>query len=290
MTELTVLNNDQGSVPSGLMHSLTRWQARVRSAPTVPENRWALVEILCQLCQWERALQQLQAWVRLAPQGKAHAHLVRGLIQAENQRVRVFKGQERAAPVVDFPQWMQDMAKALEHNAAGEPALADACRRQALENAPNRPGVCSWRVRSPGQPKEEHEQNFDWLADSDTRLGPICEIIVAGAYRWVAFADLALLQLTPPKNPLDLIWTPAQLQLHGASQDAAARTLHVYLPSRSCWTQAPAEPTDQQQALMQAHLTVWQEVGDTGVFAQGQKTWMSDGIDWPLLDIREVRT
>jgi protein involved in temperature-dependent protein secretion len=41
---------------------------------------------------------------------------------------------------------------------------------------------------------------------------------------------------------------------------------------------------------MQSHLTVWQEVGDTGVFSQGQKTWMSDGTDWPLLDIREVRT
>jgi type VI secretion system protein ImpE len=263
----------------------------VRSAPTAAENRWALVEILCQLCQWDRALQQLQAWARLVPQGKAQAHLLRGLIQAENQRMRVFRGQERAAPVVDFPDWMQDMAKALEHNAAGEPELADTCRRQALEHAPSRPGVCSWRVRRPGQPEEEQrQQDFDWLADSDTRLGPICEVILAGAYRWVAFSDLALLQLTPPKTPLDLVWTPAQLQLHGAPKDTSARTLHVYLPSRSCWTHAPNEPTEQQQALMQSHLTVWQEVGDTGVFSQGQKTWMSDGTDWPLLDIREVRT
>lgn len=288
MTDLTVLNNSQPLHHDDLLHKLQRLEAAVRSEPSAHEHRWALVEILCQLCQWQRALQQLQAWGRLAPQWKAQAHLVRGLIQAEHQRMRVFQGQERAAPVVDFPDWMQGMAQALEHNAAGRTAQADDCRQQALAQAPSLSGVCHWDVRTRAhEVPEQHQQAFDWLADSDTRLGPVCEVMVSGAYRWLAFADIERLQLQAPQSPLDLVWAPAQLQLRPA-QGGVARSLHAFLPARSCWLQTPQHPGEQQQALMLGHLTVWQDVGETGVFAQGQKTWMSEGIDWPLLDIRQV--
>ena len=290
MTDLTLLNNHNARVQEDLLHKLQRLEAAVRSEPAAHEHRWALVEILCQLCQWPRALQQLQAWVRLAPQWKAQAHLVRGLIQAEHQRSRVFLGQERAAAVVDFPSWMEGMARALEHNAAGEVEQADDCRQQALAEAPGLSGVCHWDVRAHAhEAAEQHQQAFEWLADSDTRLGPICEVMVSGAYRWLAFADIGRLHLQAPQTPLDLVWAPAQLQLRASCEGSAARSLHVFLPARSCWTQPPAQPTEQQQALMLGHLTVWQDVGETGVFAQGQKTWMSDGVDWPLLDIREVQ-
>jgi protein involved in temperature-dependent protein secretion len=42
--------------------------------------------------------------------------------------------------------------------------------------------------------------------------------------------------------------------------------------------------------MLRCHLTTWTEVGESGIFSSGQKTWMTDGIDWPLLDVREVRT
>ena len=273
-----------------LLDKLRSTEAAVRAEPACPEHRWAMVELLCQLCQWERALQQLQALVRLAPQRKGQAHLVRGLIQAEHRRAQVFLGHERAAPVVDFPQWMQDMAAALEHNAAGRHSDADACREQALENAPNLEGVCHWDERLHAH-EEVHpkQENFAWLSDSDTRLGPICEVMVAGAYRWLAFADIACLQMQAPQSPLDLVWAPAQLQLRSAAESQAGRSLHVYIAARACWPQPPDVPSEQQQALMLGRLTVWQDVGETGVFAQGQKTWMSEGIEWPVLDIREIK-
>lgn len=291
MTDLTVLNNFQAKGSEDLLAKLQRVEASVRSEPAAHAHRWAMVEILCQLCQWPRALQQLQAWGRLAPQWKAQAHLVRGLIQAEHQRVAVFSGHERAAPVVDFPDWMALMAQALEHNALGQVAQADACRQQALELAPSRGGVCRWDVRSHAhEPAQSHEQAFEWLADSDSRLGPICEVMASGAYRWVAFADIASLQIQPPQSPLDLVWVPAQLLLRGPQEGETGRSMHVFLPARSCWTQPPTRPTEQQLALLMGHLTVWQEAGETGVFALGQRTWMSDGVDWSLLDIREVST
>jgi type VI secretion system protein ImpE len=44
----------------------------------------------------------------------------------------------------------------------------------------------------------------------------------------------------------------------------------------------------QRDALMLSRLTRWQDVGETGVFALGQKTLMSDGVDYPFLDLREI--
>lgn len=274
-----------------LLKKLQHAEAAVRAKPMAHEHRWALVELHCQLCQWDRALQQLQVWVRLAPQWKTQAHVVRGLIQAEHQRARVFLGHERAAPVIDFPLWMQDMARALEHNAADQTELADTCREQALEQAPCLKGECHWdeRMQVQGQ-LQSNCRAFEWLSDSDTRLGPICEVMVAGAYRWLAFADITALHMQAPQNPLDLVWVPAKLQLRVGTANAPGKNLHAFIPARSCWPQPPKQPSEQQQALMMGRLSVWEEVGETGVFVQGQKTWMSEGIDWPLLDVREIRT
>lgn len=290
MNDLTLVSSQSVSSTPDLLQSLQAIEAQVRQAPAAAEHRWALVEILCQLARWERALQQLQAWARLRPERHAQAHLVRGLIQAEMQRTRVFAGAERAAPVVDMPEWMQDLAQALALNAAGQEAQADASRSKALERAPNFVGTCAWdertRMHSAG---ERNARAVAWLADSDTRLGPVCEVIVAGAYRWLAFADLAHLQVQAPQTALDLVWLPAQLQLRRHTAPQNNPLIHVFLPARSCWLEPPVSPSDAQQALMLGQLTEWNEVGQTGVFSLGQKTWMTADGDLPLFDLREVR-
>lgn len=295
MTTLTLQTNPEANSAENLLQVLRRQEAAIRSDPVNAEHRWALVETLCLLCQWERALQQLQAWVRLEPRGGAQAQALRGLIQAEAQRVQVFSGQHPPAPVIETTPWMGLLWQALQHNVQGDLAQADDLRLQALGTAPIRAGQCQWQTRSQGeQDTQLQTQAFDWLADSDTRLGPVCEMMVAGAYRWLPFADIAAISLSAPQRRLDLVWLPAKLSLNAdpsaAPEGAPERVLHVFIPARSCWTQPVAEPDVQQQALLQAHLTLWQEHGATGVFSQGQKTWMSHGIDWPVLDVREVQS
>lgn len=289
MTTLTLTQGDNTHPAEDLLRMLSKAEERVRQQPTHPQHRWAMVELLCTLCQWDRALTQLQAWVRFEPEGAARAHLTRGLIQAEAQRAQVFLGKTPPGVVVDFPIWMAQLAQALQHNALGQHEKADDSRRQALAAAPLRSWRCQWADRQQ-QTQAPQEQHFEWLADSDTRLGPVCEVMSAGAYRWLAFADVAHLQISPPQHALDLIWLPARLELHGGGTSTAGKTLHVYLPARSSWTTAPETPDSAQQAMLRSRLTAWTEVGETGIFSTGQKTWMSDGIDWPLLDVREVRT
>jgi type VI secretion system protein ImpE len=291
MTDLTLLLRAEDGTPISLQEHLQQTEARIRREPTAPEHRWALVEVLCILGHWDRALSQLQAWAKWMPQSQAQAHWVRGLIRAEAQRTEVFSGDMAPAPVTDMPDWMRDLAKAMAHNARAENQEADVLRSQALAQAPQRAGVCVWQGGKNGE-QTMQEQAYEWMADSDTRLGPVCEVMVAGAYRWLAFADVAHLSLQAPQCLLDLVWMPAKLQLHsdaGLTPAATGRVLHVFLPTRYPIAANASESSATHDALLMSRLTRWREVGETGVFAQGQKTWMSDGIDWPLLDVRELR-
>ncbi|WP_018607276.1 type VI secretion system accessory protein TagJ [Uliginosibacterium gangwonense] len=281
--------------PGHLDELTSEIEARIRKEPGNEANRWALVELLCIQGHWERALRQIQSMAKLSEKWEPNAHLVRGLIRAEYMRTEVFEGRQASAPVIDFPEWMQGMAEAIKHNALGAHEKADELRRGALDQAPTNPGVCHWVSR----PDDEEEissgidlglnkTKFEWIGDSDSRLGPICEVVVAGGYRWLAFADIEGLSIEPPHRILDLIWLPTKLKLRG--NHSQAREIHCFLPARYYGTEKFHSDTslDHHEARLLSRLTSWRDVGETGVFALGQKTWMTDGIDWPLLDIRAL--
>ncbi len=291
-----------------LQDALTRLEREVRSAPNSASHRWALAELLCLLGHWERALKQLQVGSKLADAKEskdAHwqskAQMLRGLVRAEAQRTQVFAGQLLPVPVVDRPVWMEELARAIAANEKGDHAQADRLRRSALDVAPTRAGVCAWVDDTLPNPPSDippdtvatqalAEQAFDWISDTDTRLGPVCEFIVAGGYRWLAYADIATLELARPSSLLDLVWLPATLRLR--STEAGARPLRGFIPARYSGTENIAAEigSSQRDALMLSRLTRWQDVGETGVFALGQKTLMTPDRDIPLLAICSLRT
>lgn len=275
-----------------LQEALSSMEALVRQEPDNGTHRWGLVEVLCLLGQWERAIKQMQTVTRLAPALQAQAQLVRGLIRAEHQRAEVFAGNLLPTPVFDRPKWMDDLARALVHNARGEHAQADVLREAALAQAPQADGIC--QIHSPETQANADplaslgHQKFTCLSDTDSRLGPVCELMISGCYRWLAFADIHSMQMQAPMRLLDLVWMPVKVQLR--STQAEEQLLHGFVPSRYSGTEIVSGELSRHQrdALMLARMTHWQDVGETGVFALGQKTLMSDGVDYPLLDLREI--
>lgn len=254
-----------------LSEALSRAEAAVRTQPQDAQARWLLFELLCVLGQWERALKQLQTWAELSKDNDSTAHVMRGLIRAEHQRMEVLAGRAEAATVtsdlIQAAAWMAGLGEALKLGAAAaaDDAVAieasDLVREAALMQAPDTPGVSDL-------------QSFAWITDSDTRLGPVCEVILVGAYRWLAFADLASVTKSAPAGLLDLVWAQVDLQL----RDGTA--LKGYMPMRY-----PVHAGD-RDALLMARETVWTDVGRTGVTARGQKMWMTDVEDIALLDLR----
>jgi type VI secretion system protein ImpE len=252
-----------------LSEALGRAEAAVRAEPQDPPSRWLLFELLCVLGQWERALKQLQTWAGLSKDFDSTAHVMRGLIRAEHQRMEVFAGHAEpatvTAPDTQAPVWMSGLAEAL--TLAGEreqPGIeaSDLARGTALSQAPDTAGSSNGQA------------TFAWITDSDTRLGPICEVILAGAYRWLAFADLASVTKVAPGGLLDLVWSQVDLVLRDGT------SLKGYMPMRY-----PVHAGD-RDALLLSRETVWSDVGRTGVHARGQKMWMTDAGDMPLLDVR----
>lgn len=252
-----------------LSESLARAEADVRAKPQDAPARWLLFELLCVLAQWDRALAQLRTWSGLASGPGGVAQLMRGLIMAERLRGDVFVGRSQPAPMGAgdgvAPDWMAGMGEALRLAASEDPAAvdaSDAARENALTQAPETPG------------ESNLQSAFAWIADSDSRLGPVCEVMVSGTYRWLAFSDIASLEKTAPSALLDLVWSKVALQLRDGT------LLDCHLPMRY-----PVQPAD-RDALLLGRETVWTDVGRTGVLGRGQQTWTTDLGDMPLLDLR----
>jgi type VI secretion system protein ImpE len=237
----------------------------VRKQPTNKRERWLLFELQCIEGEWQRALQQLQAWATLEFEGAARAQLYRELIQCEMMRADVFAGRRAPGFIDQAPAWLDTLLSANMQMAEGNLSAADDLRETALNDAPATRGE-STQIGA-----------FDWLADSDSRLGPVCEMAVAGGYRWVPFDDMRSLTLAGLATPVDLVWRPVTVILRDAT------VLRGYIPARY------PDSEHRSTELKLARETAWTDLGRTGVVAVGQKTWTTDRGDFGLFEIGECR-
>ncbi len=259
---MTEANQPAGgaSHETSLVVRLADTEANVRAHPTHAGHRWELFQLLCVLGQWERAIQQLQICTQQQPDQAAMAHACRDLIRAERSRTKVFAGEQRPGFLFEPLPWVDGLIDALRLTAQGEIDSADRVREAALDAAK------IVRARSP-------QAEAEWISDSDSRLGPVCEFITAGHYRWLALADIARWQVERPATVLELIWAPCTLTLHDGS------TVRGFLPARY-----PASAQD-DDALRLGRQTVWREVGRTAVIGMGRKTWTTSAGDFSVFEL-----
>ncbi len=242
---------------------LEKLQSEVRNAPADARLRIFLAQVLLVLGDWERALRQLQTAASLDPGAIAMARTYRELIRCELERAEVFASR-RAPTVLGEPEeWLLLLVKALEHSAAGQHEQAEALRAEAFELAPAVPG----RVNG---------EAFAWVADADSRLGPVVELVVAGRYYWVPFSQVESLTIEAPTDLRDLVWLPAHLKLRGLEPQVA------FIPVRYPGSEG------QDDAVRLARTTQWQQPWANTFFGVGQRMLASDQGDYALLDIRTL--
>ena len=90
-------------------------------------------------------------------------------------------------------QWQALMMEALRCTADGRYAEAERLRNEAFESAPATAG----RITTATDP--EQGTAFEWIADADSRIGPMLEAIVNGNYYWVPFSRIRRIQLDAPE-------------------------------------------------------------------------------------------
>jgi type VI secretion system protein ImpE len=149
-------------------------------------------------------------------------------------------------------------------------------REQAFDLAPATAGTLTYAddsVRVGG----DSEAPFEWLADADSRLGPLLEVIMNGRYYWVPFQRIAAIEITAPEDLRDLVWLPAKFQWANQGQAVGM------IPSRY-----PGSETSQDSQLRLGRRTEWHELA-TGVYAGiGQRVLATDQGEYALMNLRRI--
>lgn len=247
-----------------LQDALTELQDQVRKDPSNPRFRVFLFQLLCVLGDWERARDQLKVLAEIDAGSLALVHVYGAAITCELLRREVFGGGRTPLVMGEPLPWLAMLLQALAADAQGSDAEAARLRAEALEQAEAVPGQID------GQP-------FEWIADEDSRLGPVCEAMIDGRYYWVPFERIRSIELQAPEDLRDVVWMPAQVVLVNAGQAAAL------IPVRY-----PGSEKDRDDLVRLARKTEWDAVASDAYRGRGQRMLTTDSSEYALLNVRRI--
>jgi type VI secretion system protein ImpE len=247
--------------PQQALASLT---AAVKARPADSKLRLFLAQLLCVLGQWERAHTQLNVAADMIPAAEPMREMVGHALRCELLRKAVFEG--RRSPMV-FGQpdpWLARLIESLLQAGQGQHELSASLAAQAFDEAPATPGSLD------GEP-------FEWIADADSRLGPVLEAMVNGRYYWIPFQRLARVSFEPPTDLRDAVWLPAQMQFANGGEVVAV------VPVRYPGSEASTDGN-----ILMARRTEWRDAGHDRWTGLGQRVLVTDKGERDLLSMRLI--
>lgn len=235
----------------------------VRRSPRDAKLRVYLFQLLCITGEWDRALNQLSVVGELDPSALPMVRTYEIAIRCEVLRQKVFAG-ERTPTVFGEPgEWLPLLIEALRLSATGRNGDAVALRASAFDQA------SAIRARV-------DDNEVDWVADADPRLGPVMEAIVEGRYVWIPFNRIRTLRIEPPSDLRDQVWLPVHFTWENDG------TADGFVPTRYPGTTAQSDPL-----LLLGRRTEWIGDGD-GSLPVGQRMLVTDQTEIALMDLRRL--
>ena len=244
--------------------ALAQLQELVRARPADAKLRVFLFQLLCVLGQWQRALNQLEVACGLDASALAMKQMYGDAVRCEAIRAQVFDGTKSPMIFGQPEQWLALLIESLLASGHGEPERSEDLRARAFDEAPTSHGTID------GRP-------FEWIADADSRLGPVLEAVINGRYYWVPFSRLVNVRIEAPEDLRDLVWMPAHLQFENGGESVAL------IPTRY-----PGSETADDGLISLARKTVWESDGPGIHRGLGQRTIATDAEETPLMEIREI--
>ena len=244
--------------------ALAQLQAEVRKNPSDGKQRVFLFQLLAVLGQWERAATQLSVVGDLDAKSLPMVQTYRTALDCEVLRASVFAGTKTPLIFGEPEDWIAWMIEAVRLVAQTRYAQAEKLRADALEQAPAVSGNID------GQP-------FEWIADADSRLGPLCEAIINGKYYWIPFHRLQHIAIEPPEDLRDFVWMPVRLTFANGGESVAL------IPTRY-----PGSESQQEGSIRLARKTDWVQASDATFLGYGQRMFATNAGEYPLLDVRRI--
>jgi type VI secretion system protein ImpE len=243
---------------------LAQLQSDVRRQPADGKLRVFLAQLLMVTGDWDRAMTQLAVASELDSAALPMLHAYGAAIQCERLRADVFSGARSPLVFGEPLPWIAAFLQALALEANGRGEQAASLRATALQSAAASAGTLN------GTP-------FEWIADADSRLGPILEVLLNGAYYWVPFERIARVVIETPTDARDLVWLPAEITWANGGEAMGL------LPVRY-----PGSERSADAAIRLARKTEWQTLSGEQYAGVGQRVLASDADEIGLLEVREI--
>lgn len=237
----------------------------VRKEPDNSRYRRFLFQLLALMGDWERALNQLKVLSDLEPALWPMLHIYKEAIQCEYLRKEVFAGRNHPLVLGEPPEWIALLLESQRLMGQGRFEAAVSLRDQAFEQAPESSGTLNG-------------QSFKWIADADSSLGPVLEVIVNARYYWAPFQQIRGIDIAEPKDLRDKVWLPAEFTWTNGGR---AQGL---IPARYAGSEDSNDPM-----IVMGRKTEWIALSDGVYKGRGQKMLATDRDEYGLLDTREIR-
>ncbi|MCD6303871.1 MAG: tetratricopeptide repeat protein [Planctomycetes bacterium] len=247
-----------------LEEALANLQEAVRNDPAKAELRVFLFQLLAVLGRWDRALTQLNVAAEMDGEKLLLAEICRPALACEALREEVFAGKRSPLVFGEPDEWVGWLIEANRLLADGQDAAAGELRDRAFEAAPAIAGTID------GKP-------FEWLADADTRLGPIIEAMIDGKYFWIPMTRIKAIRVEEPKALRNVVWAEAQFTWTNGGQAPGL------IPARYPGTQQCDDGP-----LRLGRRTEWSERPGGHWLGLGQRMLTTDESEYPLLGIRNI--
>jgi type VI secretion system protein ImpE len=244
--------------------ALTHLQEIVRRDPSSSAFRIYLFQLLSINGAWDRAATQLGVLADMDPATEAMVRTYREALQCEALRADIFAGRKTPMIFGEPEPWAAWLTQAAMLDGQGKTAEAEALREKALEQAPAVPGSID------GQP-------FAWIADADTRMGPLLEAVVFGKYYWIPFSRIKGLVFDKPTDLRDFVWTPTEFIWSNGGKAVG------FVPTRY-----PGSESSDDGLIRLARKTDWAQAGPATWLGSGQRMLATDAGEFALCDVRTI--
>jgi type VI secretion system protein ImpE len=237
----------------------------IRTNPAHCGLRVLLAEMHCFEGHFEKSDQQLDIAGQLDPGAVLAISQLRQIVRGAAARGDFYTAGRLPAFLSDPTEETKNRLRASIAIRNRQPAEANEFLGLAEQSRPRVSGACD-------------DRDFAEFRDLDDLLSGVLELITAdGRYFWVLFDQVRDLTFQAPKRAFDLLFRPVRTVFrNGVAGTAFAPTTY----HGSC---SAADPK-----LRLARATDWVQEADGPVRGLGQRIWLADDAEAPILDVRRL--
>jgi type VI secretion system protein ImpE len=124
-------------------------------------------------------------------------------------------------------------------------------------------------------------QPFRSMVDADPRIGARLEIFAAGQYTWLPLEHVSTVVMEPPRRLRDLLWAPVIVR--PSEQMRELELGEMLMPVLTPYAWRHSDPL-----VRLGRTTDLEPLADGADAPVGQKLWLIDDEEVPLLELREL--